>query len=186
MLRSKSHYVYKTSDIDTGEYYIGMHTGYVDDNYLGSGNWIKHHTIKDRLRKEILKYAENKHELRRIEKQFIEQHKNHSLNRNNTKKKFHHRDPSIIYGEYYTIPEAAHKLNVSYKTIRYYADGELSHCIKQSGKKRYITKEFIDMVSSKINKKEPINTDKSTIEQLLKIISIQNDMLMKYYLSENK
>ena len=82
MLRSKSHYVYKTTDIDTGEYYVGMHTGYIDDNYLGSGNWIKQHPRPNRLRKEILATIDSKESLRHLERVYIKFNKQNKLNRN--------------------------------------------------------------------------------------------------------
>ena len=51
----QSHIVYRTTDPDTGEYYIGLHSTFnADDGYLGSGRWVMYHKDKDRLIKEIL------------------------------------------------------------------------------------------------------------------------------------
>ena len=37
----KFHYIYKTTNFITGEYYIGKHSGCLEDNYLGSGAGLK-------------------------------------------------------------------------------------------------------------------------------------------------
>lgn len=54
MMDKKVYYIYKTIDPVTGEFYIGKHYGYLNDKYKGSGNWVKKHPNKQRLRKEIL------------------------------------------------------------------------------------------------------------------------------------
>ena len=82
MLKSKCHYVYKTTDVDTGEYYIGMHEGSIYDRYLGSGNWIKQHPRPHRLRKEILATTDSKISLRHLERVYIKFNIENELNKN--------------------------------------------------------------------------------------------------------
>lgn len=71
-MQHKFYIIYKTTDLLTGEYYIGQHrTNDLNDGYRGSGNWVKSKTCKNReLLTEILLYttAEN---LCEDEKNFI-------------------------------------------------------------------------------------------------------------------
>jgi len=82
MLKNKEHYIYKTTDIDTGHFYIGMHTGYIDDSYLGSGNWIKQHPRPHRLRKEILATTKDKESLRHLERVYLKFNNESKLSKN--------------------------------------------------------------------------------------------------------
>ena len=39
----KYHLIYKTTNINTGRFYIGMHsTNNIEDGYIGSGTWLRH------------------------------------------------------------------------------------------------------------------------------------------------
>ena len=70
----KKMFVYKTTDVRNGNYYIGQHNGYVDDDYYGSGNFILSLTkyeIQNYLTREILGYAENKKQLDLLESVYI-------------------------------------------------------------------------------------------------------------------
>jgi hypothetical protein len=58
------HFVYKTTCIVTGRYYLGMHsTDDLDDGYLGSGVWIRQSIKKhgrDQFHREIIEMCENR------------------------------------------------------------------------------------------------------------------------------
>lgn len=41
MIQQKSWFVYKTTNTVSGRFYVGVHKGFVDDNYLGSGTQLK-------------------------------------------------------------------------------------------------------------------------------------------------
>ena len=58
-MQHKHYIIYKTTDILTGEYYIGQHrTDNLQDGYKGSGNWIKLKENKGRsLITEVLKHS---------------------------------------------------------------------------------------------------------------------------------
>jgi len=67
-------FVYKTTDTRNGNYYIGQHNGYFDDDYYGSGNFILSLTkyeVENYLTREILGYAENKKQLDLLESVYI-------------------------------------------------------------------------------------------------------------------
>lgn len=67
------HYVYKTTVIDTGEYYIGKHsTDKANDNYIGSGKGLLERVSEDYpITIEILKYADSSDEAYELEEQII-------------------------------------------------------------------------------------------------------------------
>jgi len=71
----KYHFIYKTTNMLSGRYYIGMHsTDDLEDGYLGSGNRIrlavrKHG--KENFKREILEFCENREELRKREASII-------------------------------------------------------------------------------------------------------------------
>jgi hypothetical protein len=63
-------YIYKTSL--NKKYYIGRHqTDNFDDNYFGSGKWVKSIKNKTLLSKEILEFCENENDLKNKELQYI-------------------------------------------------------------------------------------------------------------------
>lgn len=58
-IEKKFHFIYKTTCLDTGFYYYGMHsTDDLDDGYLGGGK---------RLRYSIRKYGKENHKIERLE-----------------------------------------------------------------------------------------------------------------------
>ena len=73
--QKKYHYIYKTTCSVNGKYYIGMHsTDNLEDGYLGSGKrlWrsINYHG-KENHEKVILEYCKNRVELKKREKDII-------------------------------------------------------------------------------------------------------------------
>jgi hypothetical protein len=73
--QKKYHYIYKTTNLVNGKYYIGMHsTDRLDDGYIGRGKrlWysIKKYG-KENFKCEILKFLENRRELKDIEKELV-------------------------------------------------------------------------------------------------------------------
>lgn len=71
----KYHFIYKTTNLLSGRYYIGMHsTDNLDDSYLGSGNRlrlaIRKHGRKNFIR-EIIEFCETRNELRKRESEIV-------------------------------------------------------------------------------------------------------------------
>lgn len=71
----KYHFIYKTTNLLSGRYYIGMHsTNTLDDGYLGSGTYlrlaIKKHG-KENFKREILEFCTSRKELKLIEKKIV-------------------------------------------------------------------------------------------------------------------
>jgi hypothetical protein len=71
----KYHFIYKTTNLLSGRYYIGMHsTDNLDDGYLGSGsqliNAIKKHG-KDNFVREILEFCSTREELHQKEEMLV-------------------------------------------------------------------------------------------------------------------
>lgn len=71
----KYHYIYKTTCLITGRYYIGMHsTSNLEDDYIGSGQrlWksIKKHGRENHV-KEILEFLPNRSSLKNREKELV-------------------------------------------------------------------------------------------------------------------
>ena len=69
------HFVYKTTNLLSGKYYIGMHsTDDLNDGYMGSGNRlrlaIRKHG-KDNFKREILEYCESRKELANRESEIV-------------------------------------------------------------------------------------------------------------------
>jgi hypothetical protein len=71
----KYHFIYKTTNVLSGRYYIGMHsTSNLDDGYLGSGNRLrlavrKHG--KENFIREILEYCVSREELKKREEELV-------------------------------------------------------------------------------------------------------------------
>jgi hypothetical protein len=71
------HYIYKTMS-ESGKYYIGRHsTSNLEDNYLGSGTWVRYIKDKTSLRKEILLFCDTFEQLLELEKTLISEHVSH-------------------------------------------------------------------------------------------------------------
>jgi hypothetical protein len=73
--RRKFHYIYKTTCVITGNYYIGMHsTDNIQDDYLGSGkrltNSINKHGKENHIR-EILEFLPDRDSLRKREAMLV-------------------------------------------------------------------------------------------------------------------
>ena len=70
------HYIYKITHVDSGKFYIGMHSTLNDDGrYYGSGKLILASIKKygrDKHIKQILEYCSSRDELRRREKEIVD------------------------------------------------------------------------------------------------------------------
>jgi hypothetical protein len=70
----KKLFIYKTTCLKTGKFYIGQHYGYENDSYLGSGLTLKNHINKygiENFKREILEYAEDRVDLDILEAKYI-------------------------------------------------------------------------------------------------------------------
>lgn len=71
----KYHFVYKTTNLLTGKYYIGMHsTNDLNDGYLGSGKYLKRSIKKNKkenFKIEKIEFFENRKELIKGEKKIV-------------------------------------------------------------------------------------------------------------------
>jgi hypothetical protein len=79
------HYLYKTTHKD-GRYYVGRHsTKKLNDNYIGSGKWVKSIKDKNTLSTEILCFFDSVEKLKIHEKLLINEHINNEkcMNFNN-------------------------------------------------------------------------------------------------------
>jgi hypothetical protein len=77
------HFIYKTTNIMNGKYYIGAHsTNDVNDGYLGSGKLLRKSIEKygkENFIREILFYCENIEELYNKESQIISEHLDNNM-----------------------------------------------------------------------------------------------------------
>ena len=70
----KKHFIYLTTNLITGEKYIGKHYGTEDDSYLGSGIILKKAIVKygkENFKRNILYISKNAEENNQKEKEFI-------------------------------------------------------------------------------------------------------------------
>ena len=69
------HFIYKTTDVRNGNFYIGMHsTNNLDDGYIGSGTRLKHLIYKhgkDIFNMEILEFLPDRKSLRLRESEIV-------------------------------------------------------------------------------------------------------------------
>lgn len=76
------HYLYKTTS-QSGKYYVGRHsTKNLNDNYIGSGKWVRSVKNKEKLTVEILEYFDNISDLKIHEEILINKVINDPLNMN--------------------------------------------------------------------------------------------------------
>jgi len=71
----RHHFLYKTTNLKNGKYYLGMHsTSKLDDGYLGSGNRLRRSIRKygkENFKLEILEFFESREDLANAEKKLI-------------------------------------------------------------------------------------------------------------------
>jgi len=71
----KFHFIYKTTNLLSGKYYIGMHsTDNLEDGYLGSGKRLRYSINKygvENHEREILEFVESRDELKKREKEIV-------------------------------------------------------------------------------------------------------------------
>lgn len=69
------HYIYKTTNLLNGKYYIGMHsTDDLDDGYMGSGKRLRRSLNKhgkDNHKVEILEFVDTREELKKREEEIV-------------------------------------------------------------------------------------------------------------------
>jgi hypothetical protein len=69
------HYIYKTTNLINGKYYIGMHsTSNLEDGYIGSGTYLKRSINKygkENFKFEIIEYCPNRKSLKEREKELV-------------------------------------------------------------------------------------------------------------------
>jgi len=71
----KYHYIYKTTNLLNGRYYYGMHsTNNLDDNYLGSGTYLRRSIKKygkENFNREIIEFCKTRRELKSRETEIV-------------------------------------------------------------------------------------------------------------------
>lgn len=99
------HFIYRTSST-SGKYYIGRHsTKRVNDNYFGSGKWVRSIKDKSQLKREILRFCDNVKELKMLEEQYLKENINdpNCMNFNNSSVGF----ASGEYSNWHALEERA-------------------------------------------------------------------------------
>lgn len=74
IIKQKEYYVYMTINLINGKKYIGMHYGFPDDDYLGSGKLLIRAINKygkENFIKQILEFSENEEKNAENEKKYI-------------------------------------------------------------------------------------------------------------------
>lgn len=73
--QKKYHYIYKTTCLVTGKFYVGMHsTDNLDDGYLGSGKILGYSLAKhgkENHKKELLEFCETRDQLKKREAETV-------------------------------------------------------------------------------------------------------------------
>ena len=70
----KQHIIYRITNLLNNRFYVGMHTGYPDDGYLGSGKRIKAEIkkySKENFKKDILEILPTRRDLERREAEIV-------------------------------------------------------------------------------------------------------------------
>lgn len=74
-VQHKYHYIYKTTNLKNGKYYVGMHsTSNLEDGYLGSGDRVRRSIRKygkDNFKLEILEFFDDRESLAKREKEIV-------------------------------------------------------------------------------------------------------------------
>lgn len=120
-LENRKYIVYKVTDTETGEFYIGSHITFnKNDDYIGSGSYIKHNNNK-KFNKEILCEVFNREDLRNMENFYINLYKDDPLCKNKV-----------------------HNINRGFDNINkdlgvFGKDTLLGFCVYKDNKARYVT-----------------------------------------------
>jgi len=73
--KNKKFFVYETTNLKNGKFYIGVHETYnIDDGYLGSGKVLRnsiHYHGKENFKREVLEFCENKKQMYEKEKEIV-------------------------------------------------------------------------------------------------------------------
>ena len=102
------HYTYLTQHIN-GKYYVGRHsTNNLNDEYFGSGKWVRSLKDKTNLTKTILSYYDSETELLNAETLLIQEHINNELNMN-----FNHSPVGFSSGHLNPSKTEARKKDIS-------------------------------------------------------------------------
>ena len=71
----KYHYIYKTTNLKTGKFYVGMHsTDNLNDGYLGSGKRLRRSIRKngmENFKLEIIEFVSNRNALKQRERELV-------------------------------------------------------------------------------------------------------------------